>query len=50
MTASKVLDVRRRGATTEPYRTIHRKEARSKVTQPFVVTQGHEPVEWKIMP
>ncbi len=56
---SKVLDVRRRGATTEVYGAIHRKpveslkverEERSKATQPFGFTQGHEPVEWQMMP
>ncbi len=47
---SKVLDVRRRGATTEAYRPIRRKEERSKATQPFGFAQGREPVEWQMMP
>jgi hypothetical protein len=47
---SKVLDVRRRGATTEAYRVIRRKEERSKATQPFGFAQGHELVEWQMMP
>jgi hypothetical protein len=47
---SKVLDARRRGATTEAYGGIRRKEERSKATPPFGFTQGHEPVEWQMMP
>jgi hypothetical protein len=52
---SKVLDARRRGATTEAYGAICRKpveslkverEERSKATPPFGFSQGHEPVEW----
>jgi hypothetical protein len=46
---SKALDARRRGATTEAYGAISRKEERSKATPPFDVTQGHEPVEWQMM-
>jgi hypothetical protein len=47
---SKVLDVRRRGATTEAYEVIRRKEERSKATKPFGFAQGHELVEWQMMP
>jgi hypothetical protein len=47
---SKVLDVRRRGATTEAYGVIRRKEERSKATQPFGFSQGREPVERQMMP
>jgi hypothetical protein len=54
---SKVLDARRRGATTEPYGAIHRKHApaqaggeRSKATVPFDFAQGREPVERQMMP
>jgi hypothetical protein len=55
---SKVLDARRRGATTEAYGAIRRKpveslkverEERSKATPPFDFSQGHEPVEWHMM-
>jgi hypothetical protein len=46
----KVLDVRRRGATTEAYGAIRRKEKRSKATQSFDLAQDHEPVEWQMMP
>jgi hypothetical protein len=42
----KVLDARRRGATTEAYGAIRRKEERSKATPPFGFAQGREPVEW----
>jgi hypothetical protein len=47
----KVLDARRRGATTEAYGTLRRKpveslkverEERSKATPPFGFAQGHE--------
>jgi hypothetical protein len=44
---SKVLDVSHRGATTEAYGVIRRKEERSKATRPFDLAQGHELVEWK---
>jgi hypothetical protein len=47
---SKVLDVRRRGATTEAYKEIRRKEGRSKATPPFGFAQGREPVERQMMP
>jgi hypothetical protein len=47
---SKVLDVRRRGATTEAYGVIRRREERSKTTQPFGLAQGREPVERQMMP
>jgi len=47
---SKVLDARRRGATTEPYGVIRRKEERSKATPPFDFAQGREPVERQMMP
>jgi len=47
---NKVLDARRRGAMTEAYGAIRRKEERSNSTQPFDFTQGHEPVEWQMMP
>jgi hypothetical protein len=47
---SKALDARRRGATTEAYGAIRRKEERSKATQPFDFAQGHELVEWQMMP
>ena len=47
---SKALDVRRRGATTEAYGVIRRKEERSKATQPFGFAQGREPVERQMMP
>ena len=40
----------RRGATTEAYGAIRRKKERSKATQPFDVAQGHELVEWQMMP
>ncbi len=40
--ASKVLDVRRRGATTEAYGVIRREEERSKATRPFDLAQ-HRP-------
>ncbi len=59
----KVLDARRRGATTEAYRAICRKpveslkverEEESKATPPFDFAQDHElverPVEWQMMP
>jgi len=48
--ASKVLDVRRRGATTEAYVAIRRKEKRSKATQSFDFAQDREPVERQMMP
>jgi len=47
---SKVLDARRRGATTEAYGVIRRKEERSKATPPFDFAQGREPVERQMMP
>jgi hypothetical protein len=67
---SKVLDVRRRGATTEAYGVIRRKPAPAKAgggaiacpplagrqsagggrAPPFGFTQGHELVEWQMMP
>jgi hypothetical protein len=56
---SKVLDARRRGATTEPYEAIWCKpveslqverEVRSKATGPFDFAQGREPVERQMMP
>ena len=67
---SKVLDVRRRGATSEAYRSIRRKHAPAKAgggaiacpplagrqsagggqAQPFGFAQGHEPVDWQMMP
>jgi hypothetical protein len=47
---SKVLDVRRRGATTEAYGLIRRKEERSKATQSFDFAQDREPVERQMMP
>jgi len=47
---SKVLDSRRRGATTEAYGVIRRKEERSKATPPFDFAQGREPVERQMMP
>jgi hypothetical protein len=47
---SEVLYVRRRGATTEAYGVIRRKEEQSKATQPFGFAQGHELVEWQMMP
>jgi len=63
LVTSKVLDARRRGATTEAYGAIRRKEEQSKATppfgfsqghepveRPFGFTQGHEPVEWQMMP
>jgi hypothetical protein len=34
----------------EAYGAIRRKEERSKATPPFGFTQGHEPVEWQMMP
>jgi len=55
----KVLDARRRGATTEAYGVIRRKpveslkverEERSKATRPFGFAQGREPVERQMMP
>jgi hypothetical protein len=55
----KVLDARRRGTTTEAYGAIRRKpgkslkverEERSKATTPFGFAQGHEPVEWQMIP
>ena len=55
---SKVLDARRRGATTEPYGVIGRKpveslqverEERSKATVPFDFAQDREPVERQMM-
>jgi len=46
----KVLDARRRGATTEAYGAIRRKEERSKATPPFGFSQGREPVERQMMP
>ncbi len=39
-----------RGATTEAYGAIRRKEERSKATAPFGFTQGREPVERQMMP
>ena len=42
MITSKVLDARRRGATTEAYGTIRRKEKRSKETPPFDFAWGRE--------
>jgi hypothetical protein len=48
----KTSDARRRGATTEAYEAIRRKEESAsggKATPPFDVTQGHEPVEWQMM-
>jgi hypothetical protein len=64
--SSKGFYVRRRGATTEAYIVIRRKpalakagEERSKATPPFGFAQdresfdsaqGHEPVEWQMMP
>jgi len=45
-----VLDARRRGAMTEPYGAIRRREARSKATPPFDFAQGREPVERQMMP
>jgi len=47
---STVLDARRRGATTEAYGAIRRKEERSKATLPFGFSQGREPVERQMMP
>jgi len=47
---SKASDARRRGATTEAYGAIRRKEERAKATPPFDFAQGHEPVEWQMMP
>jgi hypothetical protein len=47
---SKVLNVRRRGATIEAYGVIRRKEERSKATQPFGFAQGRELVERQMMP
>jgi hypothetical protein len=47
---SKVLDARRRGATTEAYGAIRRKEERPKATPPFGFSQGREPVERQMMP
>ena len=53
---SKVLDARRRGATTEAYGAIRRrgptprKEERSKATPSFDFAQGREPVERQMMP
>jgi hypothetical protein len=46
----KVLDARRRGATTEAYGAIRRKEERAKATPPFGFSQGREPVERQMMP
>jgi hypothetical protein len=46
----KVLDARRRGATTEAYGAIRRKEEGSKATPPFGFAQGREPVERQMMP
>jgi hypothetical protein len=45
----KTSDAGRRGATTEAYEAIRRKEERAKATPPFGVAQGHEPVEWQMM-
>ena len=42
---SKVFHARRRGATTEAYGSIRRKEEGSKATPPFDFAQGREPVE-----
>jgi hypothetical protein len=39
---SKVLDAGRRGATTEPYAVIRRKDERSKATPPFDFAQDRE--------
>jgi hypothetical protein len=51
---SKVLDVRRRGATTEAYEEIRRKEARPKATPSFdastLLSIDPELVEWQMMP
>ncbi|MCG6982603.1 MAG: hypothetical protein LJE88_14475 [Deltaproteobacteria bacterium] len=47
---SKVLDARRRGATTEAYGVIRRKEERLKGTPPFDFAQGREPAERQMMP
>jgi hypothetical protein len=60
---SKVLDVRRRGATTEAYGAIRRNEERAKATPSFDFAQDHESfdpaqdrepverlVEWQMMP
>jgi hypothetical protein len=47
---SKVLGARRRGATTEAYGAIRRKEERSKATPPFGFAQGRESVERQMMP
>jgi hypothetical protein len=57
--ASKVLDARRRGVTTEAHGAIRRKLERSKATPPFDLAQGREsfdpaqdrePVERQMMP
>jgi hypothetical protein len=61
--ASKILDARRRGATSEAYGATRRKEERSKATPPFGFAQDRESfdfaqdrepverlVEWQMMP
>jgi hypothetical protein len=49
LTTSKVLDVRRRGAIACPP-LAGRPSAGGGKTQPFGFAQGHEPVEWQMMP
>jgi hypothetical protein len=46
----KASDARRRGATTETYAAIRSNVERAKATPPFDFAQGHEPVEWQMMP